>query len=764
MTIHPLLRRQLKKVGLADEAAPPDAARWALLLERISRSYVEADRERYTLERSLDLSSTEMRALYEQCRASEERARAERDKLMAVIGSVADGLCALDADGRVQKLNPAAERLVGRASGEVVGSPLLDTFELHGADGAPLDAARLRERIAEGATLRDEDASFRTPGGARVAASCVLSPLPEQGGARGAVFAFRDATERRRVEQELLRARREAEAASRAKSEFLANMSHEIRTPMNGVLGMTELALYTDLTRVQREYLTAVQSSARSLLGILNDILDYSKIEAGQLHLEATDFALRDCVGDALRVLAVRAHEKGIEFVADISHDVPDSVTGDPLRLQQVLINLLSNAVRFTERGEVVLRIGAELDGDEVTLHASVSDTGIGIPRDRQARVFEAFTQADSSVTRRYGGTGLGLSIASQLVALMGGRMGLESEVGRGSTFRFTARLRRASRRLSRLREGDATLRGLKALVVDDNLTNRRVLREALASWQMEPEEADGGAAALASLLHAAAAGAPFRLVLLDVMMPEVDGFEVAREIRRNPALEGTTVLMLSSMDLNGQVQRCADAGVAGYLVKPVSLSALLDTVVAHVGGRTGAPARPAALGPMPARRSRRVLLVDDNAINRRVASGHLAARGHAVVEAVDGQKALDLLARERFDVVLMDVQMPVMDGFEATRRLREAERAGRPRVRVVAMTAHAMTGDRERCLAAGMDDYLSKPLDRGDLYALVEQEPLAPVEPARAAAPARGGAGTSAAFDRAAMLARLGGDEELVR
>ncbi len=667
---------------------------------------------------------------------AEEALRRSEEHFRAAFDYATTGMALVAPDGRWLKVNCALCGITGYSEKELLAT---NFQSLTHPDDLERDLERVR-RLIDGEIdgYQMEKRYIHKNGQVVWIHLGVTLVRDEKSAPLYMISQIQDITIRKRAEEQILRAKELAENANRSKSEFLANMSHEIRTPMNGIIGMTELALDTSLTRQQREYIELVKISADSLLNVINDILDFSKIEAGKMTLEHIDFSLRDCVEGTLKILALRAHAKGLELACRIGPDVPDSVKGDPNRIRQVLVNLVGNAIKFTERGEVVVSVDRgdlkSSDHNTVDINASdrslvlkfhVRDTGVGIPRRKLESIFDPFEQADGSTSRKFGGTGLGLSITRKLIALMGGEVRAESEIGRGSEFRFDINLEINPEAAPKPFEIDPqALDGLPILIVDDNLTNRIILTEVLSYWRAAPTAVEGYVAALAAMRAASARGEPFALVILDLMMPEVDGYELAKRIREYPDFSHVTIMILSSDGETGDDDICRDLGIAARLSKPIRQSELFNAIMTVLatsrGGRLSeSSAEPAVIASDPPRKSNRplkILLAEDHVINQILAIKLLSKSGHTVVVAPDGSKAVAEFNKNQFDLILMDVQMPEMDGFEATAVIRslEADRGGH--IPIVALTAHAMKGDRERCLAAGFDGYISKPINPVEL------------------------------------------------
>jgi PAS domain S-box-containing protein len=698
--------KSARHYGAADLALAEDLVRRCALAVDNARLYRKAQQE----------IADRVRA-EEGRRASEDRFRRLADHAPDIIYRYR----VLPAPS-VEYVSSAVADVLGYAPEEFLANPGLEHDIVHRDDRHIFNPEMLARR-----ERRTELTRWRRKDGALIWVESRSVPIVDDAGNLVAIEGIaRDVTAQKRAEEALQQAKEAAEAASRAKSQFLANVSHEIRTPLNGVLGMAQLLAGTPLAAEQQEYLQTIQASGATLLALLNDLLDFSKIEAGRLDLEFLPFNLRDCASGALKALGPKASEKGLELIFDFRPGVPEAVVGDTVRLRQVLLNLLGNAVKFTDSGQIVLGVECQPAAPEgPALHFWVSDTGVGIPADKQDMIFEAFTQADGSTTRRYGGTGLGLAIARRLVELMGGRMWVQSAANLGSTFHFTAKFGTAELPLvAGTAPATTRLVGLPVLIVDDNATSRRVLEETVAGWRMRPTSAGTGPAALSALQSAQAAGRPFALVLLDVQMPGMDGFAVAQRIRAEPLLARTPILLLTAAGRPEETARCRELGVAAYLVKPIQPSDLLSAVIRALGFTPlSLPPQPHDSDPPRAHgRSLRILLAEDNPVNQRLACRLLQKHGHQVVVAATGREVLDLLNWHALDLVLMDVQMPEMNGLEATARIRERESQTGGHMPIIALTAHAIQGDRERCLAAGMDGYVSKPIQPEELARAIEE------------------------------------------
>jgi PAS domain S-box-containing protein len=699
------------------------------MLDRIQERDAALQTSNSQLETRVAERTRQLQSEIDDRQLAEETLSEERRMLRALIDNVPDFMYVKDARSCFVVANMSLAKSMGVTSpGELLGKTDFDFYPKRLANLYYEDEQKVMHKKK---VLFEREEESQDSEGSRIALLTTKVPLFDRNGqVMGIAGVGRDITERQRVEREMQRAKEAAEAASRAKSESLANMSHEIRTPLNGVMGMTDLALDTELTPEQRDYLETVKSSSDSLLTVINDILDFSKIEAGKIDLESIDFNLRDSLESTLKTVALRADEKGLELLCEVAPEVPEIVCGDSTRLRQVVINLVGNAIKFTDSGEIAVRVQMETrEPKHCLLRITVSDTGVGIPEEKRELIFAAFSQADTSTTRKYGGTGLGLTISTRLVEMMGGKIWVESQVGRGSQFHFTARVGLTDTKEVKLGTiaPPEILRGSRVLVVDDNRTNRRILEGMLSRWEMVSVSVEDGQEALDALSGARNAGQPFSLILTDMHMPKMDGFTLIEQIRKKPELATATIMMLTSAGHRGDAARCQELGVAAYLLKPIRQSELREAIARVLGAHATNGAIPLITrfslhdGRDPAA-SLRVLLAEDNAVNQRLAVRLLEKRGHHVVVAGNGAEALTAMEKHEFDLVFMDVQMPEMDGLEATAVIRGKEKITGKHQPIIALTAHAMKGDREKCISGGMDGYLTKPIRPQELDDVLEE------------------------------------------
>jgi PAS domain S-box-containing protein len=693
-----------------------------LLVANKKADYDESDLEQ--LQRIVDFLAPVLHARLQRDaqegarKRAEDALRASEARFRALVENILESIFVVNEEGLITYAGPSAPQVVGYSVEEIQGQNVLDLVH-------PEDQARTRALFAQ--ILQNPSVPYRGECQWRHKLDWrwydfTAQNLLHDPNVRGVLINSRDVTERKHVMIELQEAKEAADAANRAKSEFLANMSHEIRTPINGILGMTELALDTDLTSEQREYLVMAKQSSEVLLDVINDILDFSKVESGKLDLECIDFDLADCLSQEMSTLALRAHSKGLELAYRIAPEVPARVAGDPSRLRQIILNLVNNAIKFTECGEVVLDVEQKShDENTAELHFRVADTGIGIPPEKQSLLFQAFTQADTSINRKFGGTGLGLAICARLVTLMGGRIWVESTEGVGSTFHFVVRFGIAPPPPPEPVPVD--LQQVPILIVDDNATNRQILTEYALAWGMRPLAVENSQAALETLRTAHCAGASFRVLLIDRRMPGIDGFMLAERVQRDPELAGPIIMMLTSDGQRGDGARCRQMGIWVYLVKPIHRPDLLRAIRLAMGNAPGQ--RPELITRHTLRETRRklsILVAEDNAVNRTVIVSFLQKLGHGVTVAEDGEQVLALVRKQHFDLLFMDVRMPKLDGLSATTELRKREQELGGHLPVIAMTASVMPEDGETCRAAGMDGYIAKPVDFNSVQQEIER------------------------------------------
>lgn len=714
-----LLSRQLAKAG-ANEERPPDQQHWKQFLERVERAYKDAEADRYLLERSLEKVSAEMQQLYESLRRASENALAiERDKLKAIIFASGDGLATTDKHGNIQSINPAGLRMLGWDENDVAGRALHDVLA---SESLPFDPS-LGAAIREARVHRDERARFARRDAEPLHVSYILTPILQEHETSGFVLVFHDMTTRKQTEEQLERARMEAESTSRMKSEFLANMSHEIRTPMNAVIGMAGLLLDTQLNEEQREYVAIVKSSGEHLLNLLNSILDLSKIESGRLELETVVFDVRTVLDEVLQMFSDRGGGPDVELVGRVSSNVPRELVGDPHRLRQVLLNFVSNAMKFTAHGGVTVHIeGVSCVEGVAELRVTVRDTGIGMTEESMARLFTPFMQADGSTTRKFGGTGLGLTISKQLVELMHGKVGVESKPGSGSTFWFTARFPTESVELPS--GPSAELRNVKILVVDDNIASRTSIVEAMNEWGMQTVAVETGVQAFVALAQAKT-DRPFEMVLIDQHLPGLSGMEISRALDADRGFENLRKVWMGTFGHGLGARELREVGFHAFVPKPIRMQSLENALVRALQRQESTLAAPTLPPPAqevhPSRnrpRGAQILVAEDNPVNQRLTGKQLERRGYSYDIVQNGIEAVEAAVTQPYQLILMDCMMPEMDGYQATRELRHRGF----KLPIVAMTANALSGAREACIGAGMDDYLTKPVEPQRLDAVLNR------------------------------------------